>query len=92
VPLGASSLSRSASSRCSALCRKRLARESFAPDERDAIAQLAHGVGVALALQGARNASADAAPMLPIAALVAAIEALPDALAAKLQRDRAFAD
>ncbi len=66
--------------------------ESFAPDERDAIATLAHGVGVALALLGAKNPSSDSAHPLPIETLVAAIEALPDALAAKLRGERAYAE
>jgi len=35
--------------------------ESFAPDERDAIAQMAHGVGVALALLGATGKARDGA-------------------------------
>jgi hypothetical protein len=66
--------------------------ESFAPDERDAIAALAHGVGVALALLSASTAPAESSHPLPIETLVAAIEALPDALAAKLRGERAYAE
>jgi hypothetical protein len=41
--------------------------ESFAPDERDAIAQMAHGVGVALALLGATGKPRDDAREVSLA-------------------------
>jgi hypothetical protein len=41
--------------------------ESFAPDERDAIAQMAHGVGVALALLGATGKPRDHAREVSLA-------------------------
>ena len=66
--------------------------ESFAPDERDAIAQLAHGVGVALALLGVSSVTAGAASAVSLATLVAAIEALPEELAARLRPAVANAD
>ena len=57
--------------------------ESFAPDEREAISELAHGVGIALALLTGAPAPNDRSPSL--ARLAAAIEALPDDLALKLR-------
>ena len=65
--------------------------ESFAPDECDAIAQLAHGVGVALALLGA-HASATATTIAfrnapSNSAVVAAMESLSTALSAALRNE-----
>jgi hypothetical protein len=58
--------------------------ESFAPDERDAVAAVAHGVGTALALLGSASAPAAHAPAASLETLVAAIEALPDRIARTL--------
>ncbi len=64
--------------------------ESFAPDERDAIASVAHGVGVALALLAAEAPRGTPAVSDSIAVLVDAIEALPEALARTLNGDTSF--
>jgi len=59
--------------------------ESFAPDECDAIAEVAHSVGVALALLGASRAVPTSEQTAMLARLMAAIESLPEEFAAKLR-------
>lgn len=59
--------------------------EPYAPDESFAIAQLAHGVGVALDLLGARPAESGGEVSSALRAMHAAIESLPDAIAQRLK-------
>ncbi len=70
--------------------------EPYAPDESAAIAQLAHGVGVALDLLGARPAQADEEIRASLRSLEAlsrttndALRGLPDAVAEKMRQTRA---
>lgn len=69
--------------------------EPYAPDESEAIAQLANGVGIALgqfheSAKAGKNEILDAIDALEHTnrTMVAAINALPDAIAAKLREER----
>jgi hypothetical protein len=73
--------------------------ESYAPDEASAIAQVAHGVGVALDLLGARDAKSNGVLQSVLDtnqgivasnhAIIEALKALPETIAEKLREDRA---
>ncbi len=69
--------------------------EPYAPDESGAIAQLAHGVGVALDLLGARTAAANEEIRASLRSLEAltraandALRGLPDAIAERMRQTR----
>lgn len=59
--------------------------EPYAPDESSAIAQLAHGVGVALDLLGVRPSESSGEVLRALRAMHDAIESLPDTIAERLK-------
>lgn len=60
--------------------------EPYAPDESTAIAQLAHGVGVALDLLGVRPSEANGEILAVLRSMEDAVRSLPDAIAQRLER------
>jgi hypothetical protein len=62
--------------------------ESYAPDESAAIAEVAHGVGVALDLLGTGRDAAIPRLIDAITALERSVNELPDALVARLEQLR----
>ncbi|MGA3036359.1 MAG: hypothetical protein ABSE64_02645 [Vulcanimicrobiaceae bacterium] len=62
--------------------------ETYAPDESAAIAEVAHGIGIALDLLGIAPENATPRLLDAIAALDSSVQALPDAIVDRLRRSR----